>query len=166
MTDTRSQKTKSREKTKETQTNIQRPQQTPSSRSKTEENTSNPTTQNQGQPNANQQLDLQKRNYTAKEVKVGNSDWVAKPPPDQPTAAAKHPPTTTTTAKQPSEQHSDKASTNQHDLDDVEESKRGQAQKWILPELSNRPSPARATKTMPPGRERRRKRRRRPTNMV
>jgi len=78
--------------------------------------TSNPTTLTEAnlmQPT----IGPAKRNYTGKVAKVSNTNKVAKHPLDQPTAAAKHPPTTTTTAKQPSEQHSDKASANQHDLE-------------------------------------------------
>jgi len=107
---------------------------------------------------------------------------VAKHPPDQPTTAAKHSPEselqpTTMAAKHPPEQHSGKVSASrgaakhpptddQHSLGDVEDTKKRQAQKWILSEKSRRPPPPRASKTTPPARKRRNRRRRHPTNMV
>jgi len=69
LTNTRSQRTKIREKTEKTQTNTQRLQQTNSGGRKTGENTSNPTTQTKANLPTTGPA---KRNYIAKGAKICN----------------------------------------------------------------------------------------------
>ena len=168
MTNTRSQRTKNREKTEETQINTQQPQQ----QKQDGKERLQPYNPNRGRPSTNQQLNLQKKLYRQRcEDLQQKQDGKASTRPTNSGGKASapselHP--TTLAAKHPPEQYSGKVTANRRSTRSgrCRGTKQGQAQKRILSEKSNRPSPARASKTTPPGRERCKKRRRRPTSMV
>ena len=127
------------------------------------------------------QLNLQKEIHHQRYEDLQHRQ-VAKYPPDQPTTTAKHPSEKNSNQRRrrqsirqcspaakypPMKRRAAKhpPTDDQRDLDEVEKTKRRQVQKWILFEKRIRPPPARASRTTPPGRERR-ERCRRPTKMV
>ena len=150
LTDTRSQRTKNREKTEKTQTNTQQPKQTHSSRSGTGENTSNTTTLIEadpaptnnwtwGRPSTNQQLNLQKKLHRQRcEDPQPNQGGKASTRPINnggKASARRELQPTTTAAKHPPEQYGSKATANRRPTRPgrCRGTKQRQAQKRILP---------------------------------